>query len=72
MFNFSKSNSDLQNKTDVQYKVIVDWLRANNTIMKRLEKRHEIILLDISKLYDLLLKDDSPPDDKDVQEDVGM
>ncbi len=64
MFNFSKSrlDSDLQNKTDVQYKVIVDWLRSTQTIVKRLERRQEIIVLDIAKLYDLLLKDDSPPE----------
>ncbi len=64
MFNFSKSrlDSDLQNKTDVQYKVLVDWLRSTASICKRMEKRQEIILLDIAKLYDLLLKDDSPPE----------
>ncbi len=68
MFNFSKSrlDSDLQNKTDVQYKVMVDWLRSTQTIVKRLEKRQEIILLDVAKLYDLLLKDDSPPEDVEM------
>lgn len=71
MFNFSKSQrpSDLQNKTDVQYKVMVDWLRSTQLIVKRLERRQEIIVLDIAKLYDLLLKDDSPPDDiEDIQD----
>jgi len=64
MFNFSKSrcDSDLQNKTDVQYKVLVDWLRSTATIVKRMERRQEVIVLDIAKLYDLLLKDDSPPE----------
>ncbi len=64
MFNFSKSrcDSDLQNKTDVQYKVLIDWLRSTNLIVKRLEKSTNNITLDIAKLYDLLLKDDSPPD----------
>ncbi len=62
MFNFSKSPEDLRNKNDVQYKVICDWLRSTSAICKRLEKRQEIILLDIAKLYDLLLKDDSPPE----------
>ncbi len=70
MFNFSKSrlDSDLQNKTDVQYKVMVDWLRSTNRIVSSLERRQKIILLDIAKLYDLLLKDDSPPDYIEEQE----
>ncbi len=63
MFNFSKSLQTSNNKTDVQYKVLCDWLRTTQSICKRLEKRQEVILLDIAKLYDLLLKDDSPPDD---------
>jgi len=64
MFNFPKSrcDSDLKNKTDVQFKVLIDWLRSTQTIVKRLERRQEVIVLDIAKLYDLLLKDDSPPD----------
>jgi len=68
MFNFSKSRETptLNNKTDVQYKVICDWLRTTQQIVKRLEKRQEMILLDISKLYDLLLKDDSPPEDMEI------
>ncbi len=68
MFNFSKSrlDSDLQNKTDVQYKVMVDWLRSTNRIVSSLERRQKIILLDIAKLYDLLLKDDSPPEDIEI------
>ena len=63
MFNFSKSVADLRNKDDVQYKVICDWLRSTQLICSRLEKSNKIILLDIAKLYDLLLKDDSPPED---------
>jgi len=66
MFNLSKSVPDLKNKTDVQYKVICDWLRTTQSLVKRLEKRQEVILLDISKLYDLLLKDDSPPDSMEL------
>ncbi len=65
MFNFTKSRETptLSNKTDVQYKVICDWLRTTQSIVKRMEKRQEVIILDIAKLYDLLLKDDSPPED---------
>ncbi len=62
MFNFSKSDADLRNKNDVQYKIICDWLRSNHAICARLEKQSKVIYLDIAKLYDLLLKDDSPPD----------
>jgi len=64
MFIFSKSRETptLKTKTDVQYKTICDWLRSTQQIVRRLDKRQEIILLDISKLYDLLLKDESPPD----------
>jgi len=71
MFNFSKSrlDSDLQNKTDVQYKCVVDWLRSTQTIVKRLERRQEVIVLDIAKLYDLLLKDDSPPEFVENEDD---
>ncbi len=68
MFNFSKSrcDSDLQNKTDVQYKIMIDWLRSTQTIVKRLERNQNNIVLDIAKLYDLLLKDEGPPDDVEV------
>ncbi len=62
MFNFSKSLQTSNNKTDVQYKVLCDWLRTTQQICKRLEKRQELILLDVAKLYDLLLKNDSPPE----------
>ncbi len=69
MFNFSKSRETptLNNKTDVQYKVLCDWLRTTQTIVKRLEKRQELILLDVAKLYDLLLKNDSPPEDVEYE-----
>ncbi len=63
MFNFSKSDADLRNKNDVQYKIICDWLRSTKTTVDRLERGQKLLLLDIAKLYDLLLKDDSPPDD---------
>jgi len=64
MFNFSKSRETptLNNKTDVQYKVICDWLRAIKKSTDQNNRRLETIILDISKLYDLLLKDDSLPD----------
>ncbi len=70
MFNFSKSDvSDLRNKDDVQYKVLCDWARSTQQICSRLERQQKIIVLDIAKLYDLLLKDDSPPDDMEMEED---
>jgi len=70
MFNFSKSRETptLNNKTDVQFKVLIDWLRSTQVIVKRIEKRNEIIVLDIAKLYDLLLKDDSPPEDMEIDD----
>lgn len=70
MFNFSKSRETptLNNKTDVQYKVMTDWLRSTQTIVKRMDKRLELITLDIAKLYDLLLKDDSPPEDMEIDD----
>ena len=69
-FDFSKSRpaQDLSNKTDVQYKVICDWLRTTQNLVRRLDKRNEVILLDIAKLYDLLLKDDSPPEDEEIKQ----
>ncbi len=64
MFKFTKSETDLGKLAwPTQYKVICDWLRSTATICKRLERRQDIILVDIAKLYDLLLKDDSPPED---------
>ena len=66
MFNFSKSasaDSDLRNKNDVQYKVICDWLRTTQNLVRSLDRSNKVIQLDIAKLYDLLLKDDSPPED---------
>ncbi len=69
MFNFSKSDADLRNKNDVQYKILCDWLRSNHAICARLEKQSKVIQLDIAKLYDLLLKDDSPPEDMEIQDD---
>ncbi len=70
MFNFSKSDADLRNKNDVQYKIICDWLRATKTVCDRLDRQSKVIQLDIAKLYDLLLKDDSPPDDIENQDDL--
>ena len=68
MFNFSKSRETptLNNKTDIQYKVLCDWLRTTEVIVKRIHKQNQIITLDIAKLYDLLLKDDSPPENMDL------
>ena len=69
MFNFSKSDADLRNKNDVQYKVICDWLRTTQNLVRQLDRSNKVIQLDIAKLYDLLLKDDSPPDDMEITED---
>ena len=63
MFSFSKSDADLRNKSDVQYKVICDWLRTTQNLVRQLDRSNKVIQLDIAKLYDLLLKDDSPPAD---------
>ncbi len=73
MFNFSKSceTPTLNNKTDVQYKIMCDWLRSTKTTVDRLERGQKMLLLDISKLYDLLLKDDSPPESiEDERSDI--
>ncbi len=66
MFNFSKSDADLRNKNDVQYKVICDWLRTTQNLVRQLDRSNKVIQLDIAKLYDLLLKDDSPPEDMEI------
>ncbi len=68
MFDFSKSREDLKNKQDVQYKVMTDWLRSTHQVCSRIDKSNKVIMLDISKLYDLLLKDDSPPEDMEIQD----
>lgn len=70
MFKFTKSETDLGKLAwPTQYKVICDWLRSTQILVKRLDKRQEVILLDIAKLYDLLLKDDSPPEDIETYDD---
>ena len=71
MFNLSKSvfATDLKNKSDVQHKVICDWLRTTQNLVRNLDRSNKIILLEISKLYDLLLKDDSPPDSVEEEND---
>jgi len=60
MFNFSKSrlDSDLQNKTTVQHKVLCDWLRTLHTDNVQLKRQLTILDKRISRL----LEDDSPPD----------
>jgi len=66
MFKFTKSTSDLGKLAEpIQYKVICDWLRSIKQTSDRIDRSTKIITLDIAKLYDLLLKDDSPPDDKE-------
>jgi len=67
MFNFTKSEKDLGKLAwPTQYKVICDWLRSTATICKRLERRQEIILLDVAKLYDLLDNQSSSPSEEPV------
>ncbi len=64
MFKFYKSETDLGKlASPIQYKIICDWLRTIKNTSDRLERSNKIILVDIAKLYDLLLKDDSPPED---------
>jgi len=60
MLNFSKSrlDSDLQNKADVQYKVLCDWLR---TIDNKLNKTNRSLAVMQS-----LLEDDSPPEGMEI------
>ncbi len=66
MINFSKSRStsDLQNKSDVQYKVICDWLRTivNNQIQMKSR------ITSLEKGLRLLLEDESPPAIEERQE----
>ncbi len=64
MFNFSKSrlDSDLQNKTTVQHKVLCDWLRTlhtDNTQIKR-----QLTILD--KRIALLLEDENHADSMEI------
>ena len=67
MFKFTKSETDLGKLAwPTQYKVICDWLRNTQDIVKRLEKRQVVISLDIAKLYDLL-QSSSPEGEHDVQ-----
>ncbi len=62
MFKFTKSEKDLGKLAwPTQYKIICDWLRSTQTIVKRMEKRQETIFLDIAKLYDLLDNQSSSP-----------
>jgi len=68
MFDFPKSREDLKNKQDVQYKVMSDWLRSTHQLVTRIERQNKVIVLDIAKLYDLLLKDDSPPEDMELED----
>ncbi len=72
MFNFTKSETDLGKLAwPTQYKVICDWLRSTKIVCDRLDRQSKVIQLDIAKLYDLLLKDDSPPDDiEDERSDI--
>lgn len=67
MFKFQKSETDLGKLAwPTQYKVICDWLRSTAQICKRLEKRQEVIMLDIAKLYDLLQVQSSSPSGEPV------
>jgi len=73
MFNFSKSrlDSDLQNKTDVQFKVMTDWLRAIDRKINLLTRQTKSISDNLAKiesyLYDYQLS--SPEGEQDVPND---
>lgn len=59
MFNFSKSVADLQNKNkeDVQYKVLVDWLRSIHNQNMQLSKKISLV----QKTIDSLLESEPGP-----------
>ncbi len=62
MFNFSKSAStDLQNKTktDVQYKVLSDWLRSIHDQNIQLARRLTLV----QKTIDSLLENEPGPEE---------
>ncbi len=46
MFNLSKSTSELtlKNKTDVQHKIICDWLRANDIKLSNINTKLNTLL----------------------------
>ncbi len=55
MFKFTKSETDLGKLAwPTQYRIICDWLRSTQSIVKRLEKSQETIRLDIAKIYDIM------------------
>ncbi len=64
MFNFSKSVStpDLQNKkSDVQYRVICDWLRT--IVNNQIQTKKRITLLE-EKVELILIQSDPPKEDR--------
>ncbi len=70
MFKFTKSETDLGKLAwPTQYKIICDWLRSTQNICKRLDKRQEVIMLDIAKLYDLLDQSSSPSEEPVIHPD---
>ncbi len=64
MFNFSKSGlgPDLQNKTDVQYKVLCDWLRSIHAQNIQLARKLTI-------LQNLLIEDQSSSPSGELMEE---
>ena len=63
MFNFSKSkcDSDLKNKTDIQFKVTTDWLRAIDSKVNKISRTLTVVMS--------LLEDDSQPSDMESIDD---
>ncbi len=56
MFNLSKSPEDLQDKKDIQHKVLCDWLR--NIQQQNIQLARRLTVL--QKTIDLLLNENNP------------
>jgi len=64
MFFENKSSSGLSEKSDVQHRVVCDWLRNLDKKMSRIERSVE----NLHKGFDILLKDEGSPDVIEGQE----
>jgi len=67
MFNFSKSrlDSDLQNKTSVQHKVLCDWLRTIHSDNIQLKRQLTFLQKTVESMFpsgEPMLDDDSSED----------
>ena len=60
MFNLSKSPEDLQDRTQVQHKVLCDWLR--NIQQQNIQLARRLTVL--QKSLDLLLENEGHPDEE--------